>query len=64
MSEQKPALRKQPDSRRGAVLGLLVAVLLVVLGLILVKVLGDAGRLQDCALSGRSNCAPIDTTSP
>lgn len=64
MPEQKPGGRKEPDSRRGAVLGLLVAVLLVVLGLILVKVLGDAGRLQDCALSGRSNCAPIDTTSP
>ena len=64
MSEQKPSLRKERDSRRGAVLGLLVAMLLVVLGLVLVKVLGDAGRLQDCALSGRTNCAPIDSTSP
>jgi hypothetical protein len=64
VSEQKPSLRKESDSRRGAVLGLLVAMLLVVLGLVLVKVLGDAGRLQDCALSGRTNCAPIDSTSP
>jgi hypothetical protein len=51
----------QPDPRRGAVLGLLIALLLVVIGLILVKVLGDAGRLQDCVMSGRTNCAPIET---
>jgi hypothetical protein len=43
------------------VIGLVVTVLLIVTGVILVKVLGDAGRLQDCALSGRTNCAPIDS---
>jgi hypothetical protein len=60
--QQPPPPRKPaPESRRGAVLGLLIAVLLVVVGLILVKVLGDAGRLQDCAMSGRTNCAPIDS---
>jgi hypothetical protein len=52
----------EPDSRRAAVIGLLVTLLLVVLGLILVKVLGDAGRMQDCAMSGRTNCAPIETS--
>jgi hypothetical protein len=50
------------DPRRGALLGLLVALLLIVLGLILVRVLGKAGRLEDCALQGRSNCAPIDSS--
>jgi hypothetical protein len=43
------------------VLGLLIALLLVAVGVIVVKVLGDSGRLQDCELSGRTNCAPIDT---
>jgi hypothetical protein len=43
---------------------MLVALLLVILGLILVKKLGDAARVQDCVMSGRTNCAPIDTTSP
>jgi hypothetical protein len=64
--QQKPQLPdpREPDSRRGALLGLLVAVLLVVLGLILVKVLGDAGRLQDCVMSGRTNCAPIESPPP
>ncbi|MFZ1904971.1 MAG: hypothetical protein WAU56_06215 [Steroidobacteraceae bacterium] len=64
MPEHKPQEPKEPDSRRGAVIGLLVTVALVVLGLILVKVLGDAGRLQDCVMSGRTNCAPIDASSP
>lgn len=50
-----------PGSRRGAVLGLLIALLLIVVGLILVKVLRDSARLQDCAMSGRTNCAPIDS---
>jgi hypothetical protein len=54
--------RPQPDSRRGAVIGLVLAIVLVLLGLLLVKILGDAGRLQDCAMSGRTNCAPIDPT--
>jgi hypothetical protein len=46
------------------VVGLIVALLLVILGLILVRVLGASGRLQDCEMSGRTNCAPIDTSAP
>jgi hypothetical protein len=52
---------REPPSRRGAVIGLLVALALIALGLLLVKVLGSSTRLEDCALSGRTNCAPIDT---
>jgi hypothetical protein len=62
MDERRPPAPKEPDSRRGALLGLLVALLLIVLGLIIVRVLGNAGRLQDCVMSGRTNCAPIDTS--
>jgi hypothetical protein len=64
MDESRRPARKEPDSRRSALLGFLVALLLIVLGLILVRVLGNAGRLQDCVMSGRTNCAPIDTTTP
>jgi hypothetical protein len=63
-NEQEPPEPRAPDSRRGAVLGLIVALLLVIVGLILVHVLGDSGRLQDCVMSGRTNCAPVDTGSP
>jgi hypothetical protein len=62
-NEQQPK-RHQPDSRRAALVGMLVALLLVTLGLILVKKLRDVGRLQDCVMSGRTNCAPIDTAQP
>jgi hypothetical protein len=58
---EEPRDLHEPPSRRAAVLGLLVALILIALGLLLVKLLGDSGRLEDCALSGRTNCAPIDT---
>jgi hypothetical protein len=43
-------------SRRGALLGLLLILLLVGGGLKLTQVLHGMSQLQDCALSGRSNC--------
>lgn len=53
----------EPDSRnetaptrRGALVGLVLVLLLVVAGLLLSHVLRDMSQLQDCALSGRSNC--------
>jgi hypothetical protein len=46
-----------PATRRGAVIGLAMIVLLVLGGLALTHILGGMSRLQDCALSGRSNCA-------
>lgn len=64
MTEQHPQDPKESDSRRAAVVGLVVTLLLVVIGWILVRVLGNAGRLQDCVMSGRSNCAPIDSAAP
>lgn len=63
MDGRRPPAPKEPDSRRGALLGLLVALLLIAFGLILVRELGNAGRLQDCVMSGRTNCAPIDPTT-
>jgi hypothetical protein len=63
---REPADRRhphEPGSRRGAVLGLVVALLLIVIGLILVKLLGNSARLQDCVMSGRTNCAPIDSSN-
>ena len=45
-----------PPTRRGALVGLVVVLLLVVGGLLLTRVLRGMSQLQDCALSGRSNC--------
>jgi hypothetical protein len=49
-----------PDSRRPAVIGLLVVLVLVVLGYFLVTALRQNANLEDCLMSGRRNCALIE----
>ncbi len=63
MSEPEPRQREPSDSRRGAVIGLLVVLLLVIGGLVLQHVLSRESRLEDCLMSGRTNCAPIDASA-
>jgi uncharacterized membrane protein YfcA len=58
---EDPGERHAPDPRWGALIGLIVTLLLVLGGVLLVRVLGRAARLQDCVMSGRSNCAPIES---
>lgn len=56
----------QPDdeegggrSRFGAVIGLIVVLVLVVAAVYLVDALRKESQLEDCLMSGRTNCAPI-----
>ena len=51
------------DSRRPAVIGLVVVLALVVVAYFLVNALRKNANLEDCLMSGRSNCAPIETPS-
>ncbi len=46
-------------SRRPAIAGLLIAVVLLVVGLWLARELTASSKMQDCLMSGRSNCAII-----
>ncbi len=55
--------RTPRDSRRAALVGLIVTLLLVTGGVVLVHILGRAAKLQDCVMSGRTNCAPIESTN-
>jgi hypothetical protein len=48
------------DSRRPAVIGLVVVLVLVVLGYFLLTALRQNANLEDCLMSGRRNCAPIE----
>jgi hypothetical protein len=57
--DPQPEMPRVPDSRRAAVAGLIVTVLLVLGGMLLVHVLSRTAKLQDCVMSGRTNCAPI-----
>jgi hypothetical protein len=47
------------NQRRGLV-GLGIAVLLLVIGVWLARELTAASKMQDCLMSGRTNCNPID----
>ena len=49
----------QGGSRRGAIAGLAIAVVLLVAGLWLAHALTGTSRMQDCLMSGRTNCNPI-----
>ncbi|HEV2098500.1 MAG TPA: hypothetical protein VGR45_06185 [Stellaceae bacterium] len=46
-------------SRSGALIGLAVVLALVVAAVYLVHALQNESHLEDCLMSGRTNCAPI-----
>jgi len=48
------------DNRRGAIAGLVIAVALLALGIWLAHRLTAASKLQDCVMSGRTNCNVIE----
>jgi hypothetical protein len=48
-------------SQRGPLVALGVVVVLFVVGWLLAHELYTNGKLEDCLMSGRTNCAPIDT---
>ena len=50
-----------PESRRPAVIGLVLVLVLVVAGYFLVTALRRNAEMEDCLISGRRNCAPIET---
>lgn len=58
----KPARPKKPEpgeSNTPAMAGLAIAVVLLVVGLWLAHELRAASKMQDCVLSGRTNCNTI-----
>ena len=54
---------KQSDggNRRGAIAGLAIAVILIAGGLWLAHALSAQSKLQDCLMSGRTNCNVIES---
>jgi hypothetical protein len=55
--------RKQQASQRASLIALGVVVLLFVLGWFLTRELYSNQKIEDCVLSGRTNCVPIDAPS-
>jgi len=56
MTDPEP---EKAQSRGPAIMGLAIAVLLLAVGLWLAHDLSAASKLQDCLMSGRTNCAVI-----
>jgi hypothetical protein len=65
MPEDNTTERRQDDETDGtrsrALIAAGIIVLLMVVGFVLARQLWSSAKLQDCLMSGRTNCAPIDT---
>lgn len=55
-----PPKPQSGDSRRGAITGLIIAAVILGVGLWLARDLTAASKMQDCLMSGRSNCNVIE----
>lgn len=61
MDWKRRAEAEQDEARRtAALMGLVVILLLAIAGVVLVQQLREKAKLEDCLMSGRSNCAPIE----
>jgi hypothetical protein len=56
----KPQDSESDGSRTPAMAGLAIAVVLLVVGLWLARELTAASKMQDCLMSGRTNCNVIE----
>ena len=52
-----------PPSRRGAIATLVLLAVAVIAAIYVINRLHSMSALQDCVMSGRSNCAPISSGS-
>jgi len=52
--------RETDDRRTAALMGLVIVLALAIAGVVLVRNLGAESKLEDCLMSGRTNCAPIE----
>jgi hypothetical protein len=51
---------REPENRNGAIAGLVIAIVLLAVGVWLARDLTAASKLQDCVMSGRTNCNVIE----
>ena len=60
---KKPKSLEKPesgDNRRGAIAGLIIALVILGVGWWLARDLTAASKMQDCLMSGRTNCNVIE----
>ena len=49
--------------RSAALIGLIIILVLAIAGVVIVRELREKSQLEDCLMSGRHNCAPIEVPS-
>jgi cell division septal protein FtsQ len=54
---------RESTNRRASLVALGVVIVLFVIGWILTREIHSNQKIEDCVLSGRTNCVPIDTRS-
>jgi hypothetical protein len=59
-SNTDPKQDREPENRNGAIAGLVIAIALLAVGIWLARDLTAASKLQDCVMSGRTNCNVIE----
>jgi cell division septal protein FtsQ len=55
--------RRESTNRRASLVALGVVIVLFVVGWILTRELYSNQKIEDCVLSGRTNCVPIENQS-
>ena len=61
MDERGARGAREDEARRtAALIGFIVILVLAIAGVVLVRELGKSTKLEDCLMSGRRNCAPIE----
>ncbi len=63
VAEKNDRHAKDATSRRASLVALGVVIVLFVIGWILTRELYSNSKIEDCVMSGRTNCVPIDTNS-
>ena len=53
---------EDPPSRRGAIATLVLLAVAVIAAIYIINRLHSMSAIQDCVMSGRSNCAPISSS--
>ncbi|MBV9458073.1 MAG: hypothetical protein JO141_11240 [Bradyrhizobium sp.] len=59
-SDGDPNQDHEPENRNGAIAGLVIAIVLIAVGIWLARDLTASSKLQDCVMSGRTNCNVIE----
>jgi len=57
-----PDRNKETGNQRRSMIALGVVALIFLVGWLLARELYAGGKMEDCVMSGRTNCAPLDTS--